>query len=284
MQDQHDAGEPSSNPPQLAGRDAFAEPAARERRGEDRLQAGKSRPRAPPESNARSRSPCRRDRFHAPDAGDGAVRDADATGQRGAPTATMIAISPTTNAMRIASRVRGSALFNTYLVADEARAPQHDEDRRPARAAHFFQNRQSFGSLLPDHRLAARTESRRRLHLALLDRRQACSSLHGYVDVCELPAAGDRGGENREDAPFDKVCYIGRRHDRHRRRHQHGEGRARGEGDRVRAWRHRLNVCRFCGSPARHDHRADYTFDCTGNVTVMRQAWKSCHAAGASRS
>ena len=29
---------------------------------------------------------------------------------------------------------------------------------------------------------------------------------------------------------------------------------------------------------------ADYTFDCTGNVTVMRQALEACHRAGASRS
>ena len=29
---------------------------------------------------------------------------------------------------------------------------------------------------------------------------------------------------------------------------------------------------------------ADYTFDCTGNVTVMRQALEACHRGWASRS
>ena len=34
--------------------------------------------------------------------------------------------------------------------------------------------------------------------------------LHGLLDLLELHgAAGDRTGEGPEDAPFDKICYIG---------------------------------------------------------------------------
>jgi len=35
-------------------------------------------------------------------------------------------------------------------------------------------------------------------------------SLHGLLDILEFHGvAGDRGCQNREDAPFDKSCYIG---------------------------------------------------------------------------
>ena len=95
-------------------------------------------------------------------------------------------------------------------------------------------------------------------HLALLDRRQACSSLHGHVDIRELHrAAGDRGGENpRGRAVRQGLLHRLRRHHRHRRRHQHRESRARRQSDRVRARRHRAQ--RAAGPAARrrrHDHR-----------------------------
>ncbi len=129
----------------------------------------------------------------------------------------------------------------------------------------------------------------------------------------------------REDAPFDKVCYIGcgvttgigavlntakvepgcqvrgvragrhrpqcdpgaaprqRRHD-HRRRHQ----------QRRKEWGERFGMTHFVnpkevgGDVVAHLVNmtkrgadqiggADYTFDCTGNVTVMRQALEACH-------
>ena len=129
----------------------------------------------------------------------------------------------------------------------------------------------------------------------------------------------------REDAPFDKVCYIGcgvttgigavlntakvepgakcrglragrhrpqchpgaaacrRRHD-HRRRHQHGK----------KEWGERFGMTHFVNPKevggdlvahlvnmtkrgADQIGGADYTFDCTGNVTVMRQALEACH-------
>ena len=47
-------------------------------------------------------------------------------------------------------------------------------------------------------------------HQPVLARRRQDPSLHGLLDLLELHrAAGDRGREIREDAPFDKSCYIG---------------------------------------------------------------------------
>ena len=145
------------------------------------------------------------------------------------------------------------------------------------------------------------------------------STFANYTVLPEIAVA-----KIREDAPFDKVCYIGCGVTtgigavvEHRKR------RARRQGDRVRPRRHRTQ--RAAGPAVgrrRHDHRtstmtarrgasalgmthfvnpkelgkdlvphlvdmtkagadqiggADYTFDCTGNVTVMRQALEACH-------
>ena len=142
-----------------------------------------------------------------------------------------------------------------------------------------------------------------------------CSTFANFTVLPEIAVA-----KIREDAPFDKVCYIGCGVTTGIGAvHQHRQGRARRQGDRVRARRHRAQ--RHPGPAARrrrHDHRrrhqqrqkewgerfgmthfvnpkevgsdlvpylvdmtkqgadqiggADYTFDCTGNVTVMRQA------------
>ena len=147
-----------------------------------------------------------------------------------------------------------------------------------------------------------------------------CSTFANFTVLPEIAVA-----KIREDAPFDKVCYIGcgvttgigavlntakvepgaksivfglggiglnviqglrlaaRRHD-HRRRHQQraeGMGRAlrddalrqseRGGGDLVP---YLVNLTK---TPADQIGGADYTFDCTGNVTVMRQALEACH-------
>src|SRR5919197_20575 len=89
----------------------------------------------------------------------------------------------------------------------------------------------------------------------------------------------------REDAPFDKVCYI-------------GCGVTTGIGavlnNGKKEWGERFGMTHFvnpkeAGSDlvahlvnmtkrgADQIGGADYTFDCTGNVTVMRQALEACH-------
>src|ERR671931_17771 len=89
----------------------------------------------------------------------------------------------------------------------------------------------------------------------------------------------------REDAPFDKVCYI-------------GCGVTTGIGVDVnngkKEWGERFGMTHFvnpkeAGSDlvahlvnmtkrgADQIGGADYTFDCTGNVAVMRQALEACH-------
>src|SRR6266566_5230753 len=89
----------------------------------------------------------------------------------------------------------------------------------------------------------------------------------------------------REDAPFDKVCYI-------------GCGVTTGIGVDInnakKQWGERFGMTHFVnpkevGSDlvahlvnmtkrgADQIGGADYTFDCTGNVTVMRQALEACH-------
>jgi S-(hydroxymethyl)glutathione dehydrogenase/alcohol dehydrogenase len=163
-------------------------------------------------------------------------------------------------------------------------------------------------------------------HLALFDRRQACSSLHGHIDIRQLHrVAGNSGGKNREDAPFDKVCYIGcgvttgigavintAKVEQGAKAIVFGLGgiglnvlqglRLAGadmiigvdlNNDR-KAWGERFGMTHFVNpkdlgkdlvphlvdmtkSGADQIGGADYTFDCTGNVTVMRQALEACH-------
>ena len=148
-----------------------------------------------------------------------------------------------------------------------------------------------------------------------------CSTFSNFTVLPEIAVA-----KVREDAPFDKICYVGcgvttgvgavintakveigrdgggvrarrdraqrapgaadgrGRHD-HRRRHQQrpqGMGRAlrddafrQSQGDR----RGRRALHRQPDETRSADQigGADYTFDCTGNVTVMRQALECSH-------
>ncbi len=65
-----------------------------------------------------------------------------------------------------------------------------------------------------------------------------CSTFSNHTVLPEIALA-----KVREDAPFDKICYIGCGGDHwHRRGDLHRQGLARRQCGRVRAGRHRLNV------------------------------------------
>ena len=119
----------------------------------------------------------------------------------------------------------------------------------------------------------------------------------------------------REDAPFDKICYIGCGvTNGYGRGDEHGQGRSRGHGRHFRSWRHRavggyrrsdgLRIAHNRDRRQREQIRisakawrdglhqsesvrqtlvaltgggADYTFDATGNVDVMRTALEAAH-------
>src|SRR6202048_1306972 len=123
------------------------------------------------------------------------------------------------------------------------------------------------------------------------------STFANYTVLPEIAVA-----KIREDAPFDKVCYI-------------GCGVTSGIGLNVlqglrlagadmiigvdinndrKAWGERFGMTHFVNpkelgkdlvphlvdmtkAGADQIGGADYTFDCTGNVTVMRQALEACH-------
>ena len=147
-----------------------------------------------------------------------------------------------------------------------------------------------------------------------------CSTFANFTVLPEIAVA-----KIRDDAPFDKVCYIGcgvttgigavvntakveagangdrvrarrhrpqrdpgpaacrRRHDHRRRPQQRQEGMGRAlrhdafrqsEGCGADLVPHLVNLTK---RGADQIGGADYTFDCTGNVTVMRQALEACH-------
>ena len=79
-----------------------------------------------------------------------------------------------------------------------------------------------------------------------------CSTFSNFTVLPEIAVA-----KVREDAPFDKICYVGCGVTTgHRRGHQHRQGRGRREGGGVRPRRHRAE--RDPGAEARrrrHDHR-----------------------------
>ena len=150
--------------------------------------------------------------------------------------------------------------------------------------------------------------------------------LHGHLDVRELHgAAGDRGRQDREDAPFDKVCYIGcgvttgigavlntAKVEPGAKCVVFGlggiglnviQGLRLAGADMIigvdinngkKQWGERFGMTHFVNPKelggdlvphlvnmtkrgADQIGGADYTFDCTGNVTVMRQALEACH-------
>src|SRR6266571_3787319 len=111
-----------------------------------------------------------------------------------------------------------------------------------------------------------------------------CSTFSNFTVLPEIAVA-----KIREDAPFDKSCYI-------------GCGVTTGVGavvntdkvigvdlnDSKDQWGRRFGMTHFVnpskvgGDIVQHlvtltDGGADFTFDCTGNTTVMRQALEACH-------
>jgi len=107
-----------------------------------------------------------------------------------------------------------------------------------------------------------------------------CSTFSNFTVLPEIAVA-----KIRDDAPFDKSCYI-------------GCGVTTGVGAVVNTakvtpgskeeWGRRFGMTHFVnpkkvgGDIVQHlvaltDGGADYTFDCTGNTTVMRQALEACH-------
>jgi S-(hydroxymethyl)glutathione dehydrogenase / alcohol dehydrogenase len=141
-----------------------------------------------------------------------------------------------------------------------------------------------------------------------------CSTFSNFTVLPEIALA-----KVREDAPFDKVCYIGCGVTTGIGAVFHRQGRARLHGRGVRPRRHRAqrDPGRAHGG-RRHDHRrrpqpgqgglatasfgmtdfinpaevarpgreimveltnggVDYSFECIGNVKVMRQALECCH-------
>jgi S-(hydroxymethyl)glutathione dehydrogenase / alcohol dehydrogenase len=113
-----------------------------------------------------------------------------------------------------------------------------------------------------------------------------CSTFSNFTVLPEIAVA-----KIREDAPFDKSCYI-------------GCGVTTGVGAVVNTAQvtpgsnvvvfglggigrrfgmtHFVNPSKVSGDIVQHlvtltDGGADYTFDCTGNTTVMRQALEACH-------
>ncbi len=142
-----------------------------------------------------------------------------------------------------------------------------------------------------------------------------CSTFANFTVLPEIALA-----KVREDAPFDKICYIGcgvTTGDR--RRHQHREGVARRQCRGVRPRRHRaqrhsrramVGADKIIGIDTNPGKRAiaekfgmthfinpdevgrdkvvqavvdltgggaDFSFECIGNVNVMRQALECCH-------
>src|SRR6202035_2310078 len=106
--------------------------------------------------------------------------------------------------------------------------------------------------------------SRFSLEGRMLHHYMGCSTFANFTVLPEIAVA-----KIRPDAPFDKVCYIGC-----------------GVTTRIGAV---LNTAKEVGGElvpylvdmtkrgADQIGGADYTFDCTGNVTVMRQALEACH-------
>src|SRR5487761_2664619 len=99
-----------------------------------------------------------------------------------------------------------------------------------------------------------------------------CSTFSNFTVLPEIAVANIR-----KDAPFDKSCYIGC-----------GVTTGVGANDSKEEWGRRFGMTHFVnprkvdGDIVQHlvaltDGGADFTFDCTGNTTVMRQALEACH-------
>ena len=174
VQDQRNAGKPDQQPAPLHRGHAFAQPAVRDGRRQDRLQARDQRRKA---SRNRQRDRDRRaaevNAVHQ-NAGDGAVPDLDAVRPCGPGDGAMTAIRPTTIAMRIARYVKGSALLTTYLVPMKPVLHSRTKIAGAARAANF-EVLGHLPSLLPDHMLCGKNRSRRAT--GAISHIEACSKI-----------------------------------------------------------------------------------------------------------